>query len=343
MSHNLKMRKTGAPSTLAASKKQKMEEPSQLTFQSARSVKSSTVSRPLPLSAKQLKAFHYLIAAASYFSVLECNAMAGIKMKEKCSMFYHGYDDDHPGFLHQFLVGSGRFGVLWEDNNIIQGLGYISGVSRGSCKAVLMMSTLSARNKINGRQILAKAKVALLEAKKLLAYWMEYLVNGKFPSGKNEEDALKYVIRRAREETSVELVEEDEEDGDDGDNTQDDNIKNDAEEEDTDTAVGDNNNVTAVFKNEEDEQYSDSEDDDKPPSKEKTFHGKNTNPESTFLTASLLLFMLYGPYGVEAYGLDITPALSMNTVGIDEQAVTKKNNNQVSIRESQRKDEDRRR
>jgi hypothetical protein len=50
------------------------------------------------------------------------------------------------------------------------------------------LSTLTGKKVIDGRQILDKAKAALLEAKKLLGYWMEFLYNGQFPSGMNEED-----------------------------------------------------------------------------------------------------------------------------------------------------------
>ena len=38
--------------------------------------------------------------------------------------------------------------------------------------------------------ILVKAKTALLEAKKLLGFWMKFLKSGQFSIGMNEEDAL---------------------------------------------------------------------------------------------------------------------------------------------------------
>ena len=53
----------------------------------------------------------------------------------------------------------------------------------------------------------------MLDAKKYLAYWMEFLVNGSMPSGMNEENALQHVLRRAQEESSSEIVEEDESGG----------------------------------------------------------------------------------------------------------------------------------
>ena len=346
------MKRSGAPSNAAAvaTKKQKTSMASQSSVASSKSQKSSTamtlVSQPrekVPqLSAKQLKVFHYLITAVSYFSVLESNPMAGAKMRTRCYDFYHGFDIDHPGFLHHFLSGNGRFRIIWDDDRIISGLGYISGVSKASCSTVLKMSTLSARNFINGRQILNKAKEAVREAKKLLAFWMEFLINDKMPSGKNEEDALQYVIRRAREETSVELVDDEEDDADDGGNTQEENVKDDSDEEVEDAVIEEDDPTFKDEDKEDSQDTSDSEEDVKPCAKEKTAK-KSTQPESTFLPPSLLLFILYGPYGVAAYGLEISAALSMNSEGIDEQAAAKKNMSQASMRKSERNDEDRRR
>ena len=86
-----------------------------------------------------------------------------------------------------------------------------------------------------------------------------------------------------------------------------------------------------------------SEKDEKPPIVEKTVSANKTVCESTFLPAALLLFILYGPFGVAAYGLEISSALSMDTVGIDEQAGAKKSMTQVSIRQSEKKDQETRR
>ena len=302
-------------------------------------------SKAVPLNHKQLKAIQNLISGASYFSVLESNAMAGVKIRERCYMYYHGYDDDHPGFLRLFLAGNGRFRVLWDDDRIISGLGYISGISKATCKAILGYSTLSKKNLLNGRQIHEKAKAALMEAKKLLAYWMEFLVNDQMPSGKDEEDALKYFIRRAREETSVELVDEDEEPADDGLNTQDETVKVEIDYDEADNDEEDPDNEDTNIKREDadsDPDFSDSEEDEKP-IVAKTVSAKKAVCESTFLPAALLLFILYGPYGVAAYRLEISSALSMDTVGIDEQAGAKKSMTQVSIRQSEKKDQDMRR
>ena len=167
------------------------------------------------------------------------------------------------------------------------------------------------------------------------------------PSGKNEHDALKYVIRRAREEISVEVIDDDEDDADGGGNTQEENVKDDLEEEDAvnELADADNEDDDATFKDEDKEdipEFSDSEEDEKSQANGKPAK-KYPTIESTFLPPTLLLFILYGPYGVAAYGLDISTALSMDTTGIDEQAAAKKNMNQATMRQSERRDEDRRR
>lgn len=184
-----------------------------------------------------------------------------------------------------------------------------------------------------------------MEAKKLLAYWMEFLVNDQMPSGKDEEDALKYVIRQAREETSVELVDDDEEPADDGLNTQEETVKEEIDYDEADNDEEEPDNEDTNIKREDvdsDPDFFDSEEDEKP-IVEKTVSAKKTVCESTFLPAALLLFILYGPYGVAAYGLEISSALSMDTVGIDEQAGAKKSMTQVSIRQSEKKDQDTRR
>jgi hypothetical protein len=70
-------------------------------------------------------------------------------------------------------------------------------------------------------------------------------------------------------------------------------------------------------------------------------HEESSEPTRTpnFYPAALLLFMLYGPYGVGYYGMEVSPAFSMDTEGIDES--TKNGNmNTNSIKEEHRKDND---
>ena len=43
--------------------------------------------------------------------------------------------------------------------------------------------------------------------------WAEFPVHGQFPSGTNEDNALKYVMKRALEVTSTEIVDDDELEG----------------------------------------------------------------------------------------------------------------------------------
>ena len=149
VTHILNMKRGAALSNVAASKKQKKIASSQPYSQSSKSLRPSPAvmatvskSKAAPLNHKQLKAIQNLISGASYFSVLESNTMAEVKIRERCYMYYHGYDD-HPGFLRLFLAGNGRFRVLWDDDRIISGLGYVSGISKATCKAILGYSTLS--------------------------------------------------------------------------------------------------------------------------------------------------------------------------------------------------------
>ena len=81
--------------------------------------------------------------------------------------------------------------ILWEDGQIKAGFWILSGASKEAVKDIINQPTLTGgRKRIDGRQLLAKAKAAIKESKILLAYWTDYTKNGGFPSGKNEEDAL---------------------------------------------------------------------------------------------------------------------------------------------------------
>ena len=46
-------------------------------------------------------------------------------------------------------------------------------------------------------------------SEKMLALWIEFLIDGQMPSGMNENNALQHVLKRARALTSNEVVEDD--------------------------------------------------------------------------------------------------------------------------------------
>lgn len=54
-----------------------------------------------------------------------------------------------------------------------------------------------------------RARACVLETKKLLNYWTEFLVDDHFPSGMTHDDAYEYVLVRAIDEISVEVDEDD--------------------------------------------------------------------------------------------------------------------------------------
>ena len=205
-----------------------------------------------------------------------------------------------------FLNGQGRYGILWETMNressdvIAEGFGPISGISRRSIEDVIRSPTLSGNKRINGRQLMSKAKVALREAKVLLGFWSEFTRNG-MPSGMDESDALKHVLNRAFQEKSAECDDNDDDDDDE-------EIEETCGEEVEDEGI----------------------------------HGDEMEPtrSPTFYPAALLLFMLYGPYGVAVYGLEVSPAFTMDTDGIDELTKNVKMNTN-SIKEEHKKDNDR--
>ena len=121
---------------------------------------------PPPINAKQQKAFHHLLSAAAYNSVLEGNTDSTEGLRELCARYYHGFDEDNIGIAASFLQGDGRFGVLWDDNVIAPGFGHLSGLSHAQLSYYIVRPTLKGKNLITGRQILEKGRACLMEAKK---------------------------------------------------------------------------------------------------------------------------------------------------------------------------------
>lgn len=211
------MKRSAAPSHTSSSSTSKKMKPSKGNDKSSNRNDPSplpliikSVAPPPIINTKQQKAFHFLVSAASYISVLEGSTDSAEGVQKLIYRYYHGYDDDNIGVVENFLQGNGRFGVLWDDGRIIYGLGHLSGLTQAQLRYYVPLPTLSGKFPMNGRQILEKARLCLLEAKKLLALWMEFCVDGKLPSGMNEENALQYVLKKAHSLTSNEVVGDDE-------------------------------------------------------------------------------------------------------------------------------------
>jgi hypothetical protein len=192
---------------------------------------------------------------------------------------------------------------------------------------------------ITGRQIVDKAKLALNEAKKLLGYWMEFLVNGQMPSGKNEDDALQYVLDRAYQETSVEH--DDDNDsiaGSDGENT-------------LNTEIAQNEDVEAEIEEEKERETSDSGSDcdgdnademngmSRRQEKESNGGVRENRAPPNFFPPAMLLFIMYGPYGVSVFNLELSSGLTVDTRAIEEIAGNKMLNTE-SIRSSKAREND---
>jgi hypothetical protein len=216
------MKRSGAPSNSRPSGASKKMKPTKVAESAVVKKDLKPLAKsgpPPPITAKQQKAFHFLLSAAAYISVLEGNTDSTDGLREQCARFYHGFDEDNIGVAGNFLEGNGRFGVLWDDDVIKPGFGSLSGISHEQLSYYITRPTLSGKNLITGRQILDKARACLLEAKKMLALWQEFLIDGQLPSGMNEMNALQHVMKRARALTNSEVVDEDinEEDPDDQD------------------------------------------------------------------------------------------------------------------------------
>jgi hypothetical protein len=288
------------------------------------------------LSRSQLKGFHYLLSTASYITVLEGTQMGVKKIRERCYDHYHGYDADHPGVVKMFLEGQGRFRVIWNAGRIVNGFGTFSGIAIETLEKAISRPTLKGTTLITGRQLLDKAKEALSEAKKLLGFWMEFMNNGSLPSGMNEEYALQYVLFRAFQESSSER----------GDRGDDDDSVEEIETNVTNAQFNDNFDETLFdglgdVENVGDGDSDSGSDREEAPAvigpvaglKEK----KRYDVPHNFLPPAMLPFILYGPYGVGVYNLEISAVLNMDTKGIEESSLSKTMNAE-SLKESKAKD-----
>ena len=77
----------------------------------------------------------------------------------------------------------------------------------------------------------------------------------------------------------------------------------------------------------DDENDSESDDEDEDVKGKKVVKKEISQPLNNFYPACTLFFILYGPYGVMEDNFDITPCLSIDSTGIDEQAKRYKNMN----------------
>lgn len=196
------------PSSQSNTSNAKMSKTSHSREVSVRSTTDKLKYIPPPsLTAKQLKAFQFLVCGSCYVTILEGGQMNKAGLRVKYSKTYHGDEDDNDrlGVAHNFLEGKGRFDVLWDNGRIAQGYGHLTGLRRDSIDMSIRNATLRGDHLLSGRQIMEKAKEVICESKKFLAYWKEFLNDGKMPSGMNEDDAIKHVMKRAQEETSCEI------------------------------------------------------------------------------------------------------------------------------------------
>jgi hypothetical protein len=143
---------------------------------------------------------------------------------------------------------------------------------------------------IDGKAVKRKAEEALRRCKIYHSYWKEYLVLDSYPSGKNEDDALKYVITRVYNDQKVHTGEVDEVDDDADEEIQDE----DAEEDDTNEKVASTSSSSSVSSS--------------------TSYSCSTKmdmiPPEKFQPLDFLSFMLMGPWGKDKFNLDICPLLT---------------------------------
>ena len=178
------------------------------------------------LLAKHVKSLQFVIAIACWAVVIEKDQTNEKGLYSLLEKLYLGdvNDDDTIAMHESFYDGDGRFQYMYEDQ---KGEKFalcfgpvIGGLSKRHFREYLDAKTVKTKNsKLVGRDIKLKADKALKEGKKYLAYWNEFLgKDGKFPSGKNEEDAMNYVLSKVQQGTNTDQ-EEDEDDENEDDNS----------------------------------------------------------------------------------------------------------------------------
>jgi hypothetical protein len=165
----------------------------------------------------------YIIALACWAVVVEREQTTEKGLHMLMEKLYLGdqNDDDIVSMQQQFYDGEGRFQHIYEDlknERIAICFGsMIAGIHKKHFKDLLDVKTFVKKtSKLIGKDIKNKADKALREGKKYLAFWNEFLdKDGKFESGKNEDDALNHVLIRVKETLNSDQEEDEEEEEDD--------------------------------------------------------------------------------------------------------------------------------
>jgi hypothetical protein len=149
------------------------------------------------------------------------------------------------------ILGHGVFKHLWTTTNngsdhiIDPVFGRLIGniAKRHIPLSKLKSANLNSVNPLEPRTIKAQFEKVHAEGKKMLGYWNEFLVDGKFPSGKNEDDALAFCIWRLYTDTNevaIDIASDDEDDHDGEDAPIDDDGALELREEEEPMVEGDN-------------------------------------------------------------------------------------------------------
>lgn len=118
---------------------------------------------------------------------------------------------------------------------------------------------------VDGTAIKGKIDSTLKEIKKCLGYWDEFAPKNRFPSGKNEEDALRSVIERVNEDGDEDSI-------------------NDIQEQD----------------------------------------GSDSDDEISNMPSFIPAFMLFGPYGMIKWNLELCELVTVDTEAVDEKQKSEK-------------------
>jgi len=259
---------------------------------------------------------------------------------------YHGIGAGKVAAILQVLQGEGRFSILWQ-NTVFGDTKELSFILPGNCSdnknnqryslknftvESLGRATAKSKKLIQGRGLVNKANKCLKNMKKMYACYSSHLINGELlPSGLNEEDMLKLVLKdlylhartKGSNDDSSEDEEEEEEEGDSGDEESEEELEAGAKRTDKtapttksfakDSSSRRKKNNDSDSEADDDSEYHSANEEDPGEEEEEYEEDEGMDPATDgvigteddievppyFLPASFWAFIVYGPFNPE--------------------------------------------
>ena len=189
---------------VAATPNTEIQSPIPISSKKAKSTPASGKKVASPLTGQAVKMFQHLAAVASYQKITELTATRTDNLNRKLEEYFLGSDTQKTvGQIIQLVEGTGVYANLWQtsssntENKTVAAaftiyLNKLSDITPAMLQPDLskdgrssnILGNASSKSKKNmaGRNILKNVEAAIRECKKACAFWLEFLVDDKFPS-----------------------------------------------------------------------------------------------------------------------------------------------------------------